>query len=265
MRLEKFIINEGRSKEIQLEDAWKIASQYSDAIKLYRKSFNYIMRGIQSNDWRQDETYRGNYLTIQPSKFERKSAYASGNYYTLLIDNLPKWKPYPKRSRSIVGSTDSNKAGTYVSSGNIYFVFPKNGSSVGVAPKGDIFNSFKDVYTLGKFTDACNNEALRDRDWKTMVQSMKEYDEQVEATIEDGGGGNRLYNSAFKDVISNFIDKYDKYDDLEKLFAHVFDPGYNGFKVVKAGTKIPIGYEVWTDGDCLMIQEDEIETFMDGL
>src|SRR5271168_3608736 len=109
----------------------------SNAIQAMKEN-KFIYKGFNTN-------LGHNFLLTDPSQKERKSANTS-NQYTLLMDNLPAWKEYPKRSRSLVCSTSSDRAASY---GNVYLVLPFNGARIGICPEYDIWDSFYELSGYG--------------------------------------------------------------------------------------------------------------------
>jgi len=105
----------------------------------YRK-FRKIMR-TECSDFQLDDMpiYRSlklykDYYIITNNR-ERQSAY-SANYYTLLFNNLPSWKRYPKRQH-ICTDTKFNYKG-----GESYRVIPFNGAKIGIVPADDMQADF---------------------------------------------------------------------------------------------------------------------------
>lgn len=79
------------------------------------------------------------YLADSSNAPPRKSANTL-NYYTLIIDNSPRWSKFPKRSQSFVCSTSKATAGAYGTA--LFAVFPFNGTPIGICPRNDIWDSF---------------------------------------------------------------------------------------------------------------------------
>lgn len=247
MRLETFLINEGRSQVINRDKAIAIIRKsHMDAFNTWIKHDSALYRG-QTTDV-------GPYGFIQPSKFSRKSANTS-NHYTLWMDNNRDWAKFPKRSQSII--CGANFGGAYGSPGERYLILPKDGSKIGVAPKEDLWDSFQRHYSsFYNFNDdlaqlynvLVERKSIASGDWK----EFKKHLEILNRTWED------LPESAIK----TFRDKY-PFNQLAKLaweekqnitdtISDIIQP--RGFKLIKAGDKIPSGmHECWTDGDSIMI------------
>ncbi len=200
----------------------------------------------------------GDYGLIQPSKYERTSANTS-NYYTLLMDNSPKWKNYPKRSQSIIcGNT---KSAAYPP--NIFIVFPVDNSKIGVCPRYDLWDSFQDTYKrerssvdMSMFNEGLE-EILRvyakrstDISWSALHKLIKLTDSEI---AKEGTSKLRSldYNSLAKIMLSNKM-------NLSEVLDYIIDPVANNFKLITNTDKLPVNRirECWTDGDSIIISTD---------
>jgi hypothetical protein len=133
-------LTEQRSKEVSVEFVTDWIKKNPAGIK------SVIYRGVESESVM---------LFVQPSKHERQSAHTELNYYTLLFDNLPSWKSYPKRSKSLVCTTDDGAADNY---GRVYRVFFKTGSKIGICPERDLWECFSDHFdTMDTFNHILEN------------------------------------------------------------------------------------------------------------
>ena len=100
--------------------------------------------------------FRGSYTYNQVIQYtdptsrstSRVSAMDIGNYYTVWMDNDPKWSQFPKRGKSLICS--SYPTNFY---GNSKVVVPLIDTKIGVCPESDIWKSFKTVFSLGDFSD----------------------------------------------------------------------------------------------------------------
>ena len=292
MRLQQYI-NEGRGKSIGVQETAKIIKKNcSAALKTYNKGYG-IYRGIT--------TYQsdGDFVLIDPKKHTRDSA-NTYNYYTLINDNSPKWKKYPKRSKSIVCTTDQSRAKEY-GDGDVYVVFPFNGSKIGVCNADDYWVSFDYVnwafgyVSLREFNDDLQklfdieyvNKYIGDIDgywvgWSELNHAFRMFDEFIEIADQEYFDYHREeaeedgveyeepeedYSPTIEEIQDEysigFLSEYNKEDGLEKMFNHAFDPKRNKFELKKAGDKLYDGVELWTDGKSVYVLNDRIEEILE--
>ena len=138
MKFSEFLIEEnlGRRKIISREEAKEtIRNNCMDMAKKYVNEKQGIFRGT----W-----IKNDFLLGDSNNKIRKSANTE-NYYTLLIDNSPKWIKYPKRSESFICSSTENNASGY---GTVYLVLPFDNTKIAICPENDFWNSFE--YNLSK-------------------------------------------------------------------------------------------------------------------
>jgi len=85
---------------------------------------------------------------IDPSSGERRSENTmnGSNQYTLIMDNSPYLKNYPKRSKSFIGSTSFTVARSY---GEPCAIFPVNGTKIAVCPYMDLWDTKLDLRPVG--------------------------------------------------------------------------------------------------------------------
>lgn len=123
-------------------------------IEAFLKSDTMIWRGYENNDDMTMQVFHGGRM--------RHSLNAK-NYYTLLMDNLPSWKGYPKRSESLICTTHQGSAHDF---GTPRMMIPFDTTIVGVCSQNDLWASFPRVFdnwelsTMGQFDFAM--ESLND-------------------------------------------------------------------------------------------------------
>jgi len=253
MRLRKFI-NEGRSKSITIEEAVEaIKNKCTDFIK----NGSIVYRGV--------DDARDAALIVSPANFVRKSRNTS-NFYTLLMDNLPAWKKYPKRSKSIICTTNRNYAEDM---GESYRVFPFDGSKIGVCPEDDLWASFGlDISGLDIFNDCIG----------MMMDKFTNYDESDIVTYNDLL---KLFDkfdehkSSFN-IDRNSLPPYFNFKLFEPYFEtdvklidfakEIIDPERHKFELKNTKTFKNITHrEVWTDGTSILlnskIADDAMKSF----
>lgn len=241
------ILNEGRSKPIEYDEFRKtLDSKCSDAVSAFKKGKK-LYRGLENSI---------SFIYIDPKKGNPRRSYNTSNHYTLIIDNSPKWKKYPKRSQSLICSNNNSTAAGY---GFVYAVFPYNGANFGVCPTDDIWTSFKYKISHGLLNWLDSLEMLTrkygvyldDFSYKTLSRSLKEFDEQY-IEINDGWYQPSKFS---KMEYEKWFKGYDPKKGLEKHIQTILDPDKNGFKLINSLNKLPPSSdkkEIWTDSKCLM-------------
>jgi len=253
MRFKNYI-NESRSKVIDPKDVIKIIkSKCKKALKSYKKG-DIIYRGINDN-------YK--FLSIDPKKHTRESANTM-NYYTLINDNSPAWKKYPKRSQSLICTTDMFTASNY---GYEYVVLPYDGAKIGVAPMEDYWFSFDNITGIDSL-DSFNyqlerlfkqiNIPLSDASYSKIQRAFNDFDIIF-------GYDDESLNILIDDNFS-ILDGYDDYNDMMEFIQETLDPDNNGFRLITIGDKLPNGdNELWTDSKCILINVNISDEILENL
>jgi len=205
----------------------------------------------------------GNWLFTDPAKgTPRFSKGHIGNYYTLLMDNLPIWKKYPKRSKSIICTNSFSDAATY---GDIYVVFPFNNANFGVAPAGDIWLGF--LGTIGQLRifvrdlkilleKTTHGVANFDKDWNRLTRSFKASEEFIKSEKSD-----EVIN-AFKQYNKDWINDIINGKSYIETFNKYMSPSKNQFDTTKRPTEVTRGRELWTDSKCVLVYEKLVHKIM---
>lgn len=249
------IYSEPRTKEISLDDAIKIAKkECSDILNYYTKNHHSVIyRGT-----------RGNYnpaAISDPTKGRRLSANTK-NYITLFVDNNKKWKDYPKRSKSLICTTDMHQASGY---GTPYMVLPYNNCKIGIVPDVDWWWGFLQVLP-GILIDEVNIfisiiAGSLGYDTKELEKDFKKFEEFVKfIKIDDV----KDFNSQ-----REFINQWEKSNKeyLYDFLNDVIDPKKAGFtSTTPKNFKYSPKKEVWIgEGKCLMIKDIYQNDFFSGV
>lgn len=265
IKLKYILLENNYKKQLTLDAAVEIFKVNNKTYTDFRKS---IYRGTNAIE---------PYYFIRPSQGGRMSAYTS-NYYTLIIDNSPEWQAYPKRSKSIICTTDSNYAKNYSESGlEYYFVFPKDGSKIGVCPHGDIWRSFQKSlfgFELNDFNYCI--ELLADEYKKNSNDEDKvfnynnfEVDYNALAVLFNYVTENKDYlmtkfetEHGAPNTIMMYWGEHEN-NTFNEYVNSLITPTTNKFKITiyDSNFNLEPGHEVWTDGDSLLIHKDEIRKF----
>ncbi len=208
--------------------------------------------------YRGNSSLKGEYGYINPAKgSDRASAFATSNHYTILLDNLPSWRKYPKRSKSVIATTDEEGADQR---GGTLIVLPYDGADIGVCPEDDIWYSFSE---LDMNRPSNNLENLNE--WF----QLNGFSDTKKLLSELMDVNNKNYEDHLKDEFLTRDDtgRLEEWVDMERemslwgFFNKIMAPKPNGFTMKKAGDTLLYTTEVWTDSECVLLRNtsDNIE------
>ena len=239
MRFETYL-TEGRSKPLKEEDFIKLikSGKYDDAIKGFDKKQGILYRGVM-------DSKHIPYSIIDPTKGRLRRSANTSNEYTLLMDNLPEWKDYPKRSRSLICTTDKWYADGF---GDLKIVLPVNGAKLGVCTSEDLWDSFMLIFPELRASEMDSfNRRLQeiigddfDKNWTTLRKQINKFDK---------GEVDFYVSGQWQTLI-------DKHGSLMKALRYLLDPKNNEFYLSQIGNDLPRSGEVWTDSPCLLVTVD---------
>jgi hypothetical protein len=201
--------------------------------------------------------YRGfrdvnyNYAEVDTAETERKSQNTK-NYYTVILDNNPLCKGFPKRSRSFICSTDYEKATRY---GETYIVVPTDGAKIGIVGAEDIFTirtklfNKDDNHTDSFYTLNCNFEEM---DMPDNIDDFK----NVDKILKNPNDKDYLYwVKKFQKGFGFYINYNNFLGDIWKAYS----PKSTGFKNATGKTfksKYIFNSEVWIEGEVILIKHE---------
>lgn len=196
-----------------------------------------------------------NFGIINPKTHTRRSANTS-NYYTLLVDNLPQWKDYPKRSQSIICANDERTA--YGSQSDKYLVLPVDNGKIGVCDEPDFWESFGKTYRteMNSFNDNLKRilinfaDSYADNNWAALKKEIDKADKHSEDIAKHVDRTMGQY-SIIGGMIRNDM-------TLWEFINYVLDPKNNDFTLINNTKDLPTNYsrECWTDAVSVFINVD---------
>lgn len=276
------VVHDTRSKPIELGVGESISSYLMDKASWYFEDIDNITpiyRGIDGNTtsmrYHDKDGERQKLLSIDPSKHKRYSR-NTDTIYIAMMDESDYWSQYPKRSNSIICSTDFDRASSY---GQVYRVIPlKEHSKFALCPKYDVFVSFEHLFnklkSLGfKFRESMpaipelndlvismggmhdDEEANRDN----IAVSLDLFKSSWLDDGEDYHEENWQYADMIKDFIKNYKENIIQIGDIYEEIERHMNPKDNGFKLIEynRSTKLPTDNEIYTDCECLLVLESE--------
>lgn len=226
------------------------------------------------------------YGFIEPSNFTRRSENTS-NYYTLIIDNSEKWDPWPKRSKSIVCTTNASRADAY---GDVLSVFPEIGADIGVCPAYDIWHSFSvleqelNIPNLDQFnifleylfewaisdtghTDLVDEElsGTNFSRFRSQIERIPE-SQRFEDLYQKGKSVGDMPGDNFPNHIERRIKKaaelfYPNYTTFFEFLEDMLNPHKNGFMLKKydRNVKLSQSTEVWMSADSVLVSYEKVK------
>jgi hypothetical protein len=202
-----------------------------------------IFKGLHGSDYDYDV-----YLTNPKLKI-RKSQNTS-NQYTLLFSNLPSWKDYPKRNRSLICTTSVSIAKGY---GRTFLVLPLDGAKIGVCPGQDMWDTTlisigKNVHTID-FVEILENRGITGNTYEQLMKSFVK-------------NKSELYSiDTFSSYFITELKKCNNTVEMEQLLNKFLNPTHNKFEL-KSCFSLPKmkqsydddSYECWTDSESYLVK-----------
>ena len=214
----------------------------------------------------------GKISRIDTNKFNRKSANTE-NFYTIWMDNHPDWSSYPKRSKSLICSTDYRIAQGY---GDPYLIFPADKNKIGICPGEDLWFSFQKLLEVHGVASSMN-EINRILEVSFAICGI---DEELTKQAEDS------YNVLTKLMKMCTPDKIKQYDQvlprrshrarqidmlvetmednnlnsLYDVWEECMNPQENHFSLKTAGNFEGVHHdvEVWVQGECCLMHAESL-------
>jgi hypothetical protein len=179
---------------------------------------------------------------------KRKSANTK-NYFTLLFDNSPYLGEFPKRSESIICTSDYEQAESYAVH-KPHRVIPFDGAKIAICPKSDIWISFPDVGWIDNFNDIISKNYHRMLDKNNIVHNeLNDNDfnifiEQLKKICEFNGNEPFSRFKPFPKSVDEFFKLLSPYTNNFELMP------YNKYKLLSKEKYSK--REIFTDSKCLL-------------
>ena len=198
------------------------------------------------------------YALADPSITKRTSQNTS-NFYTLIFDNHPGRKDFPKRSRSFICSTSRNTASGYAR--NVFAIIPGNSSKIAFVNSQDMWDTKIEMFNQKNDITAFNSKfsglKLNQFDW----DDWKKFDAQLKKN--DKKAVDIFYQYFYK------ADAGDHLNFLETIYEaySAESTGHDAFtssslSSSKMRSKKILGSEAWVSGPCLVVGVDHWDTLV---
>lgn len=282
---EKYLIKELSSGKFKnnLEYVYDVAknTRYEDTPQ------GLIYRGVNSSFVNSHPITLLNYST------ERVSANTS-NLYNLLVSNyLPSWKTFPKRNKSFICSTSSDRALGYSEDNSACIVIPQDSNPIGICNTFDFWYSFGNVQkeleindmsvfnrslqtfmtNVGRILDIeikpVNSKTLENSNSseQNLLKTINVLKSLTPKELNDKkmsiDGLNLIpFDIFYKYITNDKVINKNKKIDLLLILDKILDPRSNKFSIDNyKGAIQHENVEVWMEGPCILISN--IHVFVD--
>lgn len=211
--------------------------------------------------------FNGDYSYIDPKIHRRMplmvdSTGVVSTHHTLLMENLPSWKEFPKRSESVIGNLRFNYDTSF--GDRCYLVIPYDGANFGLAPSSDLWGSYCEVGNMkyefdDVFTERFTDLSVSEKSYAAMMKDLQHYynDYLIRERNKEYKRNLSYIDNIFMNFSSDGIESveegFDKYFAPQKFssrtgaFAKEFkNVGYEGLESTDCR-------EFWTDSRCILV------------
>ena len=236
----------------------------SDAVKAFKNDI-ILFRG------RRYGSEKFSYFDQRKTQEFRKSANTS-NYFNLIVSNSPNWKDFPKRNKSMIGSSVLFNAQGYGGGAKgVYVVFPFNGAKIGMSNSIDFWDSFEEMgkkigsmfFSLPEFNRSLSEiaEILEVEHWSQT--DFKEFElgiREIQHKLRDMKNFEKVKSRMGNDG-EKLRDQLRSSADPMKFLFDISDPKLNGLKVFtmknpelpKSSWPQMYAKEWWSEGPAYLI------------
>lgn len=204
---------------------------------------------------------------IDTTQSERSSQ-NTRNWYTLILDNHPAYKDFPKRSQSIICTTKYSTAQSY-GRDNAMAVIPFDSAKIGWVNAPDIWkksvnlgNNRESLIGMNDFFNSLESLGLKDDDWQSFVEFDKNLktDEGMRKIVGDELISIGVDSDSVEEWMNNFLNKIrEAYADLNmELHTPASIRQYEDLFTSKESLKSKAS-EMWIGGKVLCLDEDVFE------
>ena len=193
-------------------------------------------------------------LTLDPSTGKRESQNTS-NFYTELLDHSPYMEGWPKRSESIICTSNKNYADDF-GGGNLYAIFPYNETKIAICPGHDMWDTGVDLPELGKY--------FRDGNGMNAFNHFLEHTLELRPTYAAMVGKTKL--PAYQEWFSARFPKLSILaKDIVPYLMQQLAPAKTGFELQTVKEYAKFGWEnneVWIGGPVVAMSAEYYDKFV---
>lgn len=208
--------------------------------------------------YRGERKYVTDEYAITDSSKGRRVSENTGNFYTLILDNHPDRKQFPKRSASLICTTSERTARDYAF--DSLRVIPGNTAKIGFVNEPDMWHTnisiFGKHFTIENLNTRWRRLGMSEHRWN----DWKKFDKKLKSGDPDSV-------KIFKEVFSH-ADEGDEKVFLESILE-AYSAAETGHTYHTAKNLSPSLFqrasEVWVGGPCLLVHEHSWKELRDAL
>ena len=259
LSFKQFIEESFSANTMSLEKTAEYFKQHGSQYAWMLDDEKYIWRGD-----RKFNTPTGKANIVDVNKTTRVSANTS-NHYTLIFDNHPEMKDFPKRSKSLICSTDYDRAKQYQGflRGAPYIILPTNNSTIGFVKHLDIWDVYVELFgksmSISTANDVFYSLRIKDDSIKSFydfADRLKDRESKEALALEQSllsrniHAGDEVYENLFNDFVGEVFKAFSP-SKTEMDWAHG----------EAAKDFMHDHQEVWVDGTVIVLNTKDIHKF----
>jgi hypothetical protein len=192
--------------------------------------------------WRGAKTNKAApFLVVDTSQSERKSENTK-NYYTVIFDNNPAMAGFPKRSQSLIGTTEKTRSYDFTGFGSyLYAMIPFDDAKIGAVNSFDIWDA---TVSFGDFEQELNymNKKFEQAGIPDTIEGLKAFAKKLKDPKFEVPSGMK------------YISQEERNDFMAYLYRE-YSPKNLGFTLHTTSNMKGVEGEVWVGGKVMMIEE----------
>jgi hypothetical protein len=205
---------------------------------------------------------------LDASKMPPRLSRNTLNYYTLMINDDPTWKKFPRRQ--VICTLKHGKPS--FDSPSEFIIFPYDSTKIGLCSKDDMWDSFARLKSADinarRYNDfiraLLNLGEIKVPSYDNNLGMFKNACKNFDKDINQIGGIKTIQRRLIDKGFSRTVQTLNGYNgDLYKLILHYYNP--YGFKLVKPRTLKGNHYaELWFEGPALFINSAVLDLYLDS-
>ena len=258
LSFKQFIEEDFKRDTTKLEVAAKYFKENGSKFLWMLEEYKFIYRGDTSH-----YVIPGSADIIDVMGTARVSVNTS-NHYTVIFDNHPEMKDFPKRSKSLICSTSFSKASDYSERySEPFIVLPTNDSTVGFTGEQDIWNTYITLAGVTMSLSSVNymfeHLGIKDRsiqDFYDFQEKLRDKASDEFLKLDQALTNNNVIDgsSQYKSMVNNFVNcVFEAYSPKNTGF---YSKNSSSFSMADMDDQ-----ELWVDGHVILLRKDDIHKF----